>query len=58
MRSTMKGLALLFSIVVLTSGICVAQTSAFTYQGKLADAGAPATASTGAYTTLVPLWRR
>ncbi len=39
----MKKLALLFSIIVLASGICLAQTSAFTYQGKLADAGAPAT---------------
>ena len=38
----MKKLALLFSIIVLASGICLAQTSGFTYQGKLADAGAPA----------------
>lgn len=38
----MKKLALLFSIVVLASGICLAQTSGFTYQGKLGDGGAPA----------------
>ena len=39
---TMKNLALLFSIIVLASGICLAQTSAFTYQGKLGDGGTPA----------------
>lgn len=38
----MKRLALLFSTVVLASGICLAQTSGFTYQGKLADGGSPA----------------
>ena len=38
----MKKLTLLFSIVVLATRICVAQSSAFTYQGKLTDAGAPA----------------
>ncbi len=38
----MKNLALLFSIIVLASGICLAQTSAFTYQGKLSDGGTPA----------------
>ena len=31
------------SVLVLATGICVAQqTSAFNYQGKLGDAGAPA----------------
>lgn len=39
----MKQLAFLFSIIVLASGTCLAQTTGFTYQGKLADAGAPAT---------------
>jgi hypothetical protein len=38
----MKQLAFLFSIIVLASGICLAQTSAFTYQGKLGSSGAPA----------------
>ena len=38
----MKKLALLFSIVILASGICFAQATGFTYQGKLGDAGAPA----------------
>ncbi len=38
----MKKLALLFSIIVLASGICLGQTSAFTYQGKLGSSGAPA----------------
>ena len=38
----MKNLALLFSLIVLASGICFAQTSAFTYQGKLASSGTPA----------------
>ena len=38
----MKNLAFLFSLILLTSGICLAQTSAFTYQGKLASSGAPA----------------
>jgi DNA-binding beta-propeller fold protein YncE len=38
----MKNLAFLFSLILLTSGICHAQTSAFTYQGKLASSGAPA----------------
>src|SRR5580765_1284883 len=38
----MKKLALLFSIIVLASGTCLAQTSAFTYQGKLGDGGNPA----------------
>jgi hypothetical protein len=38
----MKNIALLFSIIILASGICLAQTSGFTYQGKLADAGSPA----------------
>ena len=41
----MKKLALLFSIVIIASGICLAQTTGFTYQGKLADAGAPANGS-------------
>ena len=31
----MKKLALLFSIVVLACGTCLAQASGFTYQGKL-----------------------
>ena len=39
----MKKLALLFSIIVLASGACFAQTSAFTYQGKLSSGGSPAT---------------
>ena len=38
----MKNLAVLFLVVVLASGNCLAQTSAFTYQGKLASSGAPA----------------
>ena len=38
----MKNLALSFSIIFLAFGICFAQTSAFTYQGKLADSGSPA----------------
>jgi hypothetical protein len=38
----MRKLALLFSIIVLSSGICFAQTSGFTYQGKLGDGGSPA----------------
>jgi len=33
---------LLFSLIVLASSICLAQTSAFTYQGKLGSNGAPA----------------
>jgi hypothetical protein len=41
----MQKLALLFSIVVLASGICLAQTSGFTYQGKLAEGGSPANGS-------------
>ena len=39
----MKNVALLFSIIVLASGICFAQTSGFTYQGKLSEGGTPAT---------------
>jgi hypothetical protein len=38
----MKTFALLFSIVVLASVNCIAQTSAFTYQGKLGNSGMPA----------------
>ena len=38
----MKKLALLLSIIVLASANCLAQTSAFTYQGKLSSSGAPA----------------
>ena len=38
----MKNLALSFLLVVLPSVTCLAQTSAFTYQGKLASSGAPA----------------
>ena len=38
----MKNIALLFSIIILASGISLAQTSGFTYQGKLGDAGSPA----------------
>ena len=41
----MKKLVMLFSIIVLASGICLAQTTSFTYQGKLGDAGAPANGS-------------
>lgn len=44
----MKKLALLFSIIALASGICRAQTTGFTYQGKLGTGGAPAN---GAATT-------
>ena len=39
----MKTAAFLLSIILSASGICFAQTSAFTYQGKLASSGAPAT---------------
>src|SRR6188768_3644337 len=38
----MKTLALLFSIVMLASVTCHAQTSGFTYQGKLGNSGMPA----------------
>jgi len=39
----MKKKVLLFSIIVIASGVCVAQqTSRFTYQGKLGSGGAPA----------------
>jgi len=38
----MKNLALLFSIIVVASVTCLAQTSAITYQGKLGNGGAPA----------------
>ena len=38
----MKNLSLLFSIVVLAAATCFAQTSAFTYQGKLGNSGVPA----------------
>ena len=38
----MKNLAFLLSLILLASGFCFAQTSAFTYQGKLASSGAPA----------------
>ena len=41
----MKKLALLVLMVVMTSGISLAQTSGFTYQGKLADGGSPANGS-------------
>ena len=42
----MKKPALLFSIIVLATGVCLAQTTGFTYQGKLAEGGSPAN---GAY---------
>jgi hypothetical protein len=38
----MKTAAFLLSIILLASGICFAQTSAFTYQGKLASSGTSA----------------
>src|SRR2546423_4681040 len=38
----MQKLALLLSIIVLAAGISLAQTSGFTYQGKLAASGAAA----------------
>lgn len=38
----MKNLVSLLSLIVLASGICFAQTSAFTYQGKMGSNGAPA----------------
>ncbi|MBC7931653.1 MAG: exo-alpha-sialidase [Rubrivivax sp.] len=38
----MKKLALLLSLILLAPGICLAQTTAFTYQGKLSSGGAPA----------------
>src|SRR5438477_4000558 len=41
----MRKLALLLSIIVLAAGISRAQTSGFTYQGKLADGGSPANGS-------------
>ncbi len=40
----MKNLAVLFSLIILASGSCLALTSAFTYQGKLGNSGTPATA--------------
>ena len=49
----MKKIALLFSIVVLASGFCFAQTTGFTYQGKLGDAGAPAN---GSYDLRFTMW--
>jgi hypothetical protein len=39
---TMRNPALSFLLIVLASATCLAQTSAFTYQGKLAEAGLPA----------------
>ena len=41
----MQKLALLLSIIILAAGISLAQTSGFTYQGKLADGGSPANGS-------------
>jgi hypothetical protein len=38
----MKKLTLLLSLILLASGTCLAQTTAFTYQGKLASGGAAA----------------
>jgi len=38
----MQKLALLLSTIILAAGISLAQTSGFTYQGKLAASGAPA----------------
>ncbi len=38
----MKNPAFLFSLILLASATCFAQTSGFTYQGKLASSGAPA----------------
>jgi hypothetical protein len=49
----MKKIALLFSIIVLASGACLAQTSAFTYQGRLTDGGTPAN---GNYDLQFTLW--
>jgi len=37
----METAAFLLSIILLASGICFDQTSAFTYQGKLASSGTP-----------------
>ena len=51
----MQNIALLFSIIVLASGTCLAQTTGFTYQGKLADAGAPATGLYGLTFKLFPI---
>ena len=49
----MKKLALLFSIIVLAAGSSLAQTSGFTYQGKLGQSGAPAN---GSYDLQFTLW--
>ncbi len=49
----MKKLALLFSIIVMAAGSCLAQTSGFTYQGKLGNSGAPAN---GTYDFQFTLW--
>ena len=38
----MQKLALSLSIIILAPGMSLAQTSGFTYQGKLAASGAPA----------------
>lgn len=38
----MKKLTLLLSLILLAPGICLAQTTAFTYQGKLGSGGAAA----------------
>ena len=38
----MKKLAFVFSLIIVAGGTCFAQTSAFTYQGKLANSGMPA----------------
>ena len=40
----MKKLALLLSLILLASGVGLAQTTAFTYQGKLSSGGAAANA--------------
>ena len=38
----MKKIVWLFSIIVLASGICLAQTSGFSYPGKSSNGGSPA----------------
>src|SRR5947207_3966130 len=38
----MQKLVLLFTIAVIATGTCLAQTSKFTYQGRLTDGGVPA----------------
>src|SRR5262245_29594446 len=42
-RKLLRYLGIVVSLLVLTAGSARAQTTAFTYQGKLSDSGNPAT---------------